>query len=772
MSAGRRIRASWTRVWTRAWDRWPGSTRLLLVGIGLWAGALSALPLSTMVIAVPVAGLGFWLLSRRRHHLGVLLVLGACLFSIQLLTATAARGPEGPAFTSGVVLGHSAPGASGWTRLSVLTRTGVSEVLSPWAPPDGTAVEAETERFGEIRLARTDPSVVGEAGLIWRWRAEAREGLRVDSLSADNEGGNLLPGLVVGDTGPQSERMVEDLRVVSLTHVSAVSGSNVTIISVGAGLLAGLARAGPRTRIVVGALACLLYLFVVGFEPSAIRAAAMALVVAIVLLRGGGISPVAVLATCVCGLLCALPILGRSVGFVLSVLSTAAIVFVVPHVLRLLRSRIPILPSVLLTALTVPLIAQLACTPVLVGLDPRVGIWSVAANAVGGIAVMPATVLGFGSLLCGGIGILGVPGLLTCAQVLAWLGSGCAWWIVMVARLGASLPGAALDWPAPPWGTLLATGLLCGLALGLWLVIRRRSWGLPVMILVVCLVATTVVAMRARAPAAGWSVIVCDVGQGSAALVDLGSGHGLVVDTGKDARDVDRCLDESGLSDLDLMISHFDADHSAGYPGVAWGRRVDRLWVSEAASATAPARRAARDLGVGIRTTGRGEAEGIAQVHVQVLWPPRGPSEPSSLDADRLSPEPDPSGKGGGAQNQPELGDTSARNEDSLVVRIDVPGLSVLLPGDIGEEEQYILGQSLEPVDVLVSPHHGSGDLSPEFYLAARARLGVVSVGENRYGHPTTKALRAFGPVSVLRTDRCGTITLYPGPEFSTARNC
>ncbi|MBR7502793.1 ComEC family DNA internalization-related competence protein, partial [Mycobacterium tuberculosis] len=100
-----------------------------------------------------------------------------------------------------------------------------------------------------------------------RWRAELRERFRADSLAVGHDGGALLPGLVVGDTGPQDAQMVEDMRIVSLTHLSAVSGTNVTIVSLGAGLLAGACRAGPRTRVTVGVLTCLGYVFIVGVEP-------------------------------------------------------------------------------------------------------------------------------------------------------------------------------------------------------------------------------------------------------------------------------------------------------------------------------------------------------------------------------------------------------------------------------------------------------------------------------------------------------------------------
>jgi competence protein ComEC len=98
------------------------------------------------------------------------------------------------------------------------------------------------------------------------------------------------------------------------------------------------------------------------------------------------------------------------------------------------------------------------------------------------------------------------------------------------------------------------------------------------------------------------------------------------------------------------------------------------------------------------------------------------------------------------------------------VLLVEVDGLRVLLPGDVGEPEQLRLARELavrDPLDVLVAPHHGSGDLSPAFFRAARARAGVVSVGaDNTYGHPAPRALAAFGPIPVLRTDRCGSIAL------------
>lgn len=743
---------------------WPGSVRLVVCAAGLWAAALLSFG-PWALLATPALALVGFVCLRRHHHFGVVLIMFSCLLTIQITALGAARGPAEDTEVTGTVIGHSQPGASGWSRLTLLTPTGIAEVLSPSVPPDGARVLMTTERLDDIRISNTDPAVLRHPNALWQWRAELRSRLSADSQAAGHEGGDLLPGLVIGDTDPQGERMADDMRVVSLTHISAVSGSNVTIVSLGAGLLAGACRAGPRTRVAVGVLTCALYVFIVGFEPSAIRAAGMAIAVALVFLRGGGISPVAVVCSTVCLLLAFVPVLATSVGFVLSVVSTVAIMFIVPIILRRLVVHFSFLPAVLVTAVVVPLVAQLACTPVLVAIDPRIGAWSVAANALAAPAVLPATVLGFVSMVCAGLGLLGIPLLLWCAQAPAWLAALPAWWIVGVARLCASLPGAALDWPAPPWGTLIALGLLLVLGVGTWLLVRRRLWGLPILVLCLALTATVIVTGRTKAPAADWLVLVCDVGQGSGTLINLGAGRGLVIDTGKDPGPIDACLDDSGIETFDLVISHFDADHYAGYAGTTWSRSLQRLWVSGNVAAAPETRQIVADTGAEVVSTHRGETITAGPAEIGVLWPPLRPDT-------------------GGAQNPTAAQDaadsgvsedaagTEMRNEDSLVLRVEQAGVSYLIPGDVGEEEQYVIAQSLEPVDVLIAPHHGSADLSEGFFAAAAPRVGVISVGENSYGHPKPRAISAFGPVPVLRTDRCGSVAIYAEARYSSGRNC
>ena len=107
----------------------------------------------------------------------------------------------------------------------------------------------------------------------------------------------------------------------------------------------------------------------------------------------------------------------------------------------------------------------------------------------------------------------------------------------------------------------------------------------------------------------------------------------------------------------------------------------------------------------------------------------------------------------------------SAKNDDSLVMRLTEGQETLLLAGDIERpSERRILAEE-QPVGVnfLKVAHHGSKtSTSDPFLSAAHPAFAAISVGEdNLFGHPSpevTGRLEAAG-VRVYRTDRDGAIT-------------
>lgn len=553
----------------------------------------------------------------------------------------------------------------------------------------------------------------------WWWAASehVRAGVREAVDHAPPAPAALVPALVVGDDTQMSDQVEEEFRTTGLTHLLAVSGTNLTIVLAMVLAVARAGRAPPRMLVLLGLLGVVGFVLLARPEPSVLRAAGMGVVALAALGLGarGGIRPLCV---AVVGLLFLDPWLSRAAGFVLSVSATAGIILLAPALATALGRWLPRWATV---AVAVPLAAQAACTPTIVALSSEVSVVAVAANVLAAPAVAPATVLG----LLAGLVHLVVP------PVGAVLGSGaaaCAGWIVVVAHHAAALPGASLTWSHPWWWLLPVAPVV------LWCCWRVATHPVLVVGLVLGLAVATVRPPTPGWPPPGWVMVACDVGQGDATVLRSAPGEAVVVDAGMEPADVDRCLRALRVRRVPaLVLTHGDADHVGGRSGVSTGRRVGAVLVGRPGPGLP---------GVRTRTVARGDRFRVGEVTADVLWP---------------RPEP-----GRTAADDDGLAD---RNADSVVLRVVVRGVTLLLTGDVGEEDQdrILRAGSVLDADVLKVAHHGSADTSFRFTQAVSPQLATVSVGaDNTYGHPTATALRMLADVgaSVHRTDREGDVAV------------
>ncbi|WP_380167681.1 ComEC/Rec2 family competence protein [Jannaschia sp. R86511] len=614
----------------------------------------------------------------------------------------------------------------------------------------------------------------------WQWAEQLRAGL-VTAAGADGgagdggagadaaagagpavtDGAALLPGLVVGDTSAQPADLVADMRTAGLTHLTAVSGANVSIVCGGVLLVCVLGRLGVRTGVVLAAVALLGLVVVARPEPSVLRAAVMGSVGLLGLLlgrRGGGVSA---LALAVLVVLLVDPWLSRAPGFRLSVLATGALVLCS---LPWARSLGRVLPRPMAFVLAVPAAAQAAVTPSLVGLEPVLSLYALPANVLAAPAVAPATVIGVVAALLAPLH----PAL---AAVVATPARWCAAWIAVVARTAADLPAASLPWPSGAAGSVLAgLATLTALVLAAWLLRRLpdrragaawapwpdvRSWprawtgrdgppdpagrsrsrrfvtvALPGVTALALALALLLPPAGDRWPGAGWQVVVCDVGQGEALLVRAGPAAAVVVDTGPAPELVAGCLRRSGVREVPLLVlTHLHADHVGGLDGVAGVASVGTVW-SAGAGMPEPAADALSNWssrhGAVLRHPVRGDAATVGDVDLQVLSPVAGRARP---------------------------GDSQDVNDAGLVVRASTGGLTLLAAGDVGSPVQQRLLAAPEDLRAHVTTvaHHGSADQLPAFYAAVGARVGVASAGRgNGYGHPSPRALSVVGASGTL----------------------
>jgi competence protein ComEC len=117
-------------------------------------------------------------------------------------------------------------------------------------------------------------------------------------------------------------------------------------------------------------------------------------------------------------------------------------------------------------------------------------------------------------------------------------------------------------------------------------------------------------------------------------------------------------------------------------------------------------------------------------------------------------------------QTPPEEVAPSAKNNDSLVVRLQYKERSILLPGDAEKQVEYTILSEPDAAelhaDVLKVGHHGSKNSTmPEFLKKVAPEVAIISAGEeNPYGHPSPELLERLreSGARILRTDRDGAI--------------
>ncbi|MFE2281881.1 ComEC/Rec2 family competence protein [Streptomyces sp. NPDC059454] len=657
--------------------------------------------------------------------------------------------------------GRTAPDAEGrspWLALLPSTRLRVEARLAP--------ARAGGDRFAAVLRVkgRDGPETVGRPSGPQRLAGRLRAGLReaTDGLPADARA--LLPGLVVGDTARITPELDEAFRETDLTHTLAVSGANFTILLAlllgPPGLAQRAERRGlaPRLGIplrataLLGAALSLAFVVVCRPDPSVLRAAACGSVALLALATGRRRSLIPALATAVLLLVLYDPWLARSYGFLLSVLATGALLTLAPRWSAGLRRRG--VPPRLAEALAAAGAAQVVCAPVVAVLAARVSLVAIPCNLLAEFALAPATVLGF-------LALATAPVAIPAAKALAWCASWPAQWLAQVARTGAALPGAGVDWPGG-WAGAAALGALTLAAL----LVGRRLLGHPWWC-AACALLLMLVVIQPRPltraitgwPPPGWRMVMCDVGQGDALVLAAGENAGVVVDAGPDPALVDHCLRSLGITSIPLVVlTHFHADHVAGLPGVLRGRAVGAVETTsfeEPADQAAFVRRLAAARRIPVTHAAAGEVRRTGELSWEVVWPP--PSTPPSTGPQFTGPVPE------------------GPNDASVAMLVRTAGLRLLLLGDLEPPSQRALARSpaarrLADVDVLKVAHHGSAYQDPDLIRRVAPRLALISTGkDNTYGHPapnTLAALRAGG-ATVLRTDRDGALAVTGGEKGS-----
>jgi len=576
-------------------------------------------------------------------------------------------------------------------------------------------------------------------------RAQFLEGLR--GVSPDAIG--LVAGLGIGDTSKLSPELISDFKVLSLTHLTAVSGTNCAIVLglvwfLVARLRFGRFVVGRWLRLCLASVSLWGYVLLVGNQPSVLRAGCMTLAVLLAKTLGRGSSAMNALALACGALLIYDPWLAFDYGFWLSALACIGILTVAPALSLAISRRLPWMPKWLVLAVAVSFSAQLLCFAVLLMLQPGFSTYSIVANLLAEPLVLPITVLALLAVIAAAFS----PQLV---GLLSFVASLFAWLITLIAAWLSRLPATTGFWPAGVAGVALAACL--GLAsIGLAIASKSRRHVKGVLTAVICLCLAIVFGLglaqniRTGKWANGdWFIASCNVGQGDATVI-RSQGRVALVDVGRDPQLIDSCLKQLHIQHLDLLeLTHFDLDHVGGLAGVLPGRSVSFAMLTPFKDAR-PGANDARDLldshGIKVELAETGLEGNLGAFRWQVLSP------------HAMAPE------------------ASDSNDGSITMLWRSKLCDVITLADLGEKGQMRLAaesdswldQQLRGVPLIMKvSHHGSADQYPPLIEALHPQLALISVGKgNSYGHPTQRTLNLLETIgaAIERTDQHGSISV------------
>jgi competence protein ComEC len=564
---------------------------------------------------------------------------------------------------------------------------------------------------------------------------------------------SLLSGILLGNDNGIPPELAEAFRRTGVTHIIAISGFNIAILIA---VLMGLTDSflPPRAAVLFAFAGVALYTVLVGADASVVRAAIMGSIY-LGATRWLGRPNFAYASLFVAGFLMTLvrPLILWDVGFQLSFAATLGLMLYADPFTQWTRRRllqvmdtglVNRIMGVLSEAVLLTVAAQVLTLPLMIAYFGHLSLASLPANAL----ILPAQP---GVMIWGGLAT--VVGMIAPAlgQVLAWV----AWlflsYTIALARLFATLPGAAVPIHISPAGVVGIYGVIAAVTwlsrlepeprARVWLSFRRNlTQRLAFSASLVAALLT--VSWGASQPDGHLHIVCMNVGQGDATFIQTPSGRQILVDGGFYPSVLN---DQLGRripfwdKEIDILVAtHPDADHVSGLVGVFDRYRVGRLITDGEGLGESPiydaVLLAAEAAGTPIHPARAGEVIQIEDgVRLEVLHP------------------------------GPQL-DQEQRNENSVSMRLVYGDFTFLFTGDAeqrGEQAMLASGRSLSAL-VFKAGHHGSNSSSSAPFLqAVRPQIVIVSAGAgNRFGHPAPEMLQRARDVgaAVLRTDELGTI--------------
>lgn len=571
-------------------------------------------------------------------------------------------------------------------------------------------------RAEAIRIGQGTVNPLRAALLAFRRRAHVVIGRILHEPAA-----SLLTGILLGVEGGIPADLKDAFAATGTTHIVAISGFNIAIIS---GIFYGLFRRllGPRRAVWPSIGGVVLYTLLVGAGASVVRAAIMGILYLLGRHLGRPTHVPASLAAAAFGMTLINPLVLWDVGFQLSFAATLGLVLyadrfqrgavrLLSHVVSEERARQSM--GFLSDALLVTLAAQIVTLPLTLYYFRRLSLISLLTNFL----VLPAQP---GVMVWGGLATLAGLLWLPLGQCLGWVAWLFLTWTIEVVQWTARIPHAWLDvGRMTAGGTWALYGLIGALTAGSDPQIRTRlrafwagltaRWNDRLLLSAAALFLLLAVAARISLPDGRLHVVFLDVEGGDAVFIRTPSGRQVLVGGAPGTAGLLSALGRRMPfwdHDLDLaVLSQPDEDILPGLIAVL-ERYPVRHVIARADDCPGALCERWREVVAGAaREVWRGE-RGL-QLELD-----------DGLLLTVLHPGPEEMGDG------------------SVVVRLDYGTVCFLLTGEVreaGQETMVDVGAWLG-CDILKAPHHGgTAALTDRFLTVVGPEVVVIPAGDSSF---------------------------------------
>ncbi len=537
----------------------------------------------------------------------------------------------------------------------------------------------------------------------------------------------ILGGIVFGDDAVSPPKDIKQSFINSgLLHILAASGMNVAFIYSFFFAILSLFKINFRVKVSLGILTVIIYSLMTGLGASVIRAATMLIFVLIGKLIDRDSHSISLLSFVALLMLIYNPMYINDVGFQLSFIVTFGILVMAPAVARFKNKFLNFVSE----TVAIPIIAQLWVIPIQIFYFNNISIYSVFANIM---SVPILMVLSFGGFVSSLMSIIKPISNIICMSF-DFVLNPLLTLLVNISDFWGKLPHSALT-TSHPTVFQIATyyGMLLCITSLLYKDIRDKFFKKIIITFSVLflILLVSVIPIKNR----NLEIMAFDLGNADSFLIKTPCNEYIMIDTGKNGYNGGKSQAEiillkyfkdRGIGKLDnIIVTHFDNDHCGGVVDLMKHMRVNRIYINDINHSSY----AAKNI---YQTAKHRNTEVFLAENGQVIY------DKSGLKI----------------TNYASYGH-KVDNDNSIITLVEYNGFKMLFTGDSGESGLNSVLKDLPPnITVLKVPHHGAaGGVNKNIMNYLNPEYSVVSVGENKFGHPDIYTMELLNSSKVLRTD-------------------